>query len=95
MAFDKTNTFILGKNDKGDNEKRPDYRGEAVVKVSELIPDADGNATIDLSGWIRTKAADGSKFISGAAKQRPPKEGAAPKPAPKQAAPIEDDDIPF
>lgn len=53
MAFDKTNTFSLNRNDKGGNEKRPDYKGEVNI---------DG-VRYWLSGWIR-QGPDGS-FISG------------------------------
>jgi len=48
------NTFTLFVNDKGDNPKRPDYRGDAV------LPDG---TKIRLSGWI--KESNGKRFISG------------------------------
>lgn len=97
QEFDNTNTFIIGKNDKGDNEKRPDYRGSAIVRISDLIADENGCATIDMSGWIRTKQSDGSKFISGTVQQRQPKAGQAPakKPTPVQQPIADDDSIPF
>jgi hypothetical protein len=80
--FDNTNTFTLGKADKGDNPKRPDYKGKVNI---------DGKWYY-LDGWIRT-AGDGSKFISGTTK---PAEKPAEKPAAKQQKIVEsDDDIPF
>jgi hypothetical protein len=51
--FDKTNTWTLNKNDKGDNERRPDYRGTVNIEGVEYT----------LSGWVREGAK--GKFISG------------------------------
>lgn len=51
--YDNTNTFVLFKNDKGDNPKRPDYAGTANVDGIEFR----------VSGWIRESAK--GKFISG------------------------------
>ena len=49
MAYEhKPGTFALFKNDKGDNPKRPDYRGDGM--------DLEGNA-IEVSAWLR----DGNK----------------------------------
>jgi len=48
------NTFTLFANDKGDNPKRPDYRGEVV------LPD---ETKMRLSGWV--KESNGKRFISG------------------------------
>lgn len=86
--FDPTNTFTLGKADKGDNPKRPDYKGKINIKGREFW----------LDGWIRT-AGDGSKFISGAVKPVEKKAEEPAKPA-KPAKPANDladldDDIPF
>ncbi len=48
MAFEqRDNSGALFKNDKGDNPKRPDYRGEALI---------DG-VSYELSAWIK----DGKK----------------------------------
>lgn len=94
MSFDNRNTWILSKNDKGNNPKRPDYRGTVNI---------DGR-DFELSGWIRTKKSDGSKFISGAVKPKEPKADPGayqPQEAPKQAAPTtsnaagDDEDVPF
>jgi uncharacterized protein (DUF736 family) len=56
MAYEKKNGDIsLFKNDKGDNEKRPDMRGEALI---------DGR-TYRVSLWTKTSQKDGKKFLSG------------------------------
>lgn len=90
MPYDNNNSFIISKNRKGDNPKRPDYRGEITI---------DGR-TYELAGWIREKKSDGSKFISGTVKpkeQRQPAEprrDPAPTPTPTKAEDIEED-VPF
>ena len=81
--YDDTNTFALFKNDKGDNPKRPDYRGKVNIKGHEFV----------ISGWIRESKKDGSKFISGTVE--PAKAKNAPPPAPAPAAPIDESDVPF
>jgi hypothetical protein len=48
------NTFTLFVNDKGDNPKRPDWRGDVV------LPDG---TKMRLSGWF--KESNGKRFISG------------------------------
>jgi hypothetical protein len=52
--YNNTNTFTLNKNDKGENLRRPDYRGKLNIDGIEFT----------LSGWIREGA--NGKFISGA-----------------------------
>lgn len=54
MAFDNEKKFALFKNDKGDNDKRPDYRGTVTINGVEY----------KLSGWIASKK-DGEKYIRG------------------------------
>ena len=49
------NSFTLFANDKGDNPKRPDYRGDAI------LPDG---TKMKLSCWIK-ESANGKKFLSG------------------------------
>ena len=77
--YDKTNTFTLNKNDKGDNPKRPDYRGKLNVDGIEFT----------LSGWVREGA--NGKFISGAVAMVEAKGDARSKPAVEGA----DEDVPF
>ena len=51
--YDNTNTFTLFVNDKGENQKRPDWTGNMNVDGIEFR----------LSGWIRESAK--GKFVSG------------------------------
>lgn len=56
MAYEmKEGEFVLFANDKGDNPKRPDRRGEMMI----------GGKIIRLSGWIRESKKDGKPFLSG------------------------------
>jgi hypothetical protein len=57
--FDDTNRWVLFVNDKGDNEKRPDYRGTINVNGEEF----------ELSGWKRTSG-KGVKFLSGSVSEK-------------------------
>ena len=50
------NTFTLFANDKGDNPKRPDYKGDIV------LPDG---TKMRLSAWIREARNGERKFLSG------------------------------
>jgi hypothetical protein len=50
------NTFTLFANDKGDNPKRPDYKGDIV------LPDG---TKMRLSAWIRESRNGERKFLSG------------------------------
>ena len=71
--------ILIFKNDKGDNPKRPGYRGELVT------PDGQ---SLEVALWVRKSNKDGSSFFSG--KVQEPREE---MPAPKQTT--TDDDIPF
>jgi len=54
MAYEhKPGSFSLFKNDKGDNDKRPDYRGDGL--------DLEGNP-IEVAAWI--KEGKKGKFMS-------------------------------
>jgi hypothetical protein len=56
MAYEpKEGEFILFTNNKGDNPKRPDRRGEMMI----------GGKLYKLSGWIRESKKDGKPFLSG------------------------------
>lgn len=86
--------FIVSQNDKGDNPKRPDYRGE--VKIAGVV--------YDLAAWKRVKQGTDRKFVSGKLTKRVPKAdpgayqgGEQPKPEPKPAPKAEnlDEDVPF
>lgn len=70
MAYEpKPGTFALFKNDKGDNPKRPDYRGDGL--------DLEGNE-IEVSAWL--KEGKNGKFLSCNFKPRSGQSKAKPKP---------------
>jgi hypothetical protein len=48
------NSGVLFKNDKGDNPKRPDYRGSIAISGVDY----------NISGWIRESKKSGDKFLS-------------------------------
>ena len=84
----RDNSGVLFRNDKGGNEKRPDYTGNAVVN----------GKPVKLSAWVRTSTS-GNKYLSVAfssTEARGEAQGAptptAPKSAPKSDNP---DDLPF
>lgn len=86
QGYDSELSFALFTNDKGENPKRPDYRG--TIQVNGVL--------YDLSGWkkeIKNGQNAGKKFISGRATVAKPREG-----APAQARPVQeepDKDVPF
>lgn len=55
MTFPAEIEFIVSQNDKGNNPKRPDYRGE--VKIA--------GKTYELAAWRRTKQGTTRQFVSG------------------------------
>jgi uncharacterized protein (DUF736 family) len=57
MSYDNTNTAIIFKNNKKENEKHPDYRGTINVDGREL----------EISLWIKDGKA--GKFFSGKIKE--------------------------
>ena len=80
--YDKTNTGTLNKNDKGDNEKRPDYKGKIDIEGTLYW----------LSAWIR-EGNDG-KFLSLKAEKAEKKTDTAKKSQTGGLAEMESD-IPF
>ena len=68
--FDDTNTFVLFKNDKGDNPKRPDYTGKLNIDGVEK----------QIAAWIRDGAK--GKFMSGTISEPYNPQGQQPAPAP-------------
>lgn len=82
MAYElKDGQGSLFKNDKGDNAKRPDYRGS--IKI--------GGVEYELAAWI--KEGNKGKFMSLNAKPKGERQERAPAPQ-SDAAPF-DDSIPF
>ena len=61
--YDDTNTFVLFKNDKGDNEARPDYTGTGT------LPDCK---EMRFAAWIM-ESKSGVKFLSGRLSEPQPK----------------------
>jgi len=80
--YDDTNRGALFKNDKKATDNHPDYRGNINVGGQEFW----------ISAWLKT-AKSGVKFMSLSVNAKEEQPAAAPAPA--QAAPIEDSDIPF
>lgn len=68
QQFDNTNRGALFRNDKRDNPKRPDYRGEINIEGREFW----------LSAWIRKKNDGSDTFMSLSVE---PKEDRAPAPS--------------
>lgn len=81
QEYDNNNSGVLFKNDKGDNEARPDYTGN--VK-------ADGK-DYRLAAWIRESKTTGKKFLS--LRLQPAEEKSTADGDPKDEAVA--DEIPF
>jgi uncharacterized protein (DUF736 family) len=73
------NSFSLFANDKGDNPKRPDYKGDIILE--------DGTK-MRLSAWVR-ESANGKKYLSGKMEPMQPTQGGGSNFAPQ------DGDMPF
>lgn len=81
----KRGTFSLFRNDKGGNEKRPDYRGEGM--------DLEGNH-IEVAAWLRE--GNKGKFMSCTFKPKADKQRDA-KQQPKKGGAFDEleSDVPF
>jgi len=79
QQYDNNNTFVLFKNDQGNNPKRPNYTGSANLDGIEFR----------LSGWIRESAK--GKFISGQVQLKEVQGETRSKPTVEGA----DEDVPF
>ena len=79
--YDNNNRGVLFKNDKGGNDKRPDYRGSAVINGVDL----------NISAWIKRSQKTGDAYMSLSFE---PKK-AAPTRAPVMDETPFNDDIPF
>ena len=78
--YDNTDSGALFKNDKGDNQNRPDYRGSLNV----------GGTDYWISAWLKTSKA-GAKFMSLSVSAKDANTAPNPGPAPDDFS----DDIPF
>ena len=78
--FDNTNRGALFKNDKKETDSHPDYKGSVNV----------GGVDMWLSAWLK-KSKEGKTYMSLSVQ---PKDGAAPKSAPKRES-NDGDTIPF
>ena len=90
--YDNTNSFALFKNDKGDNESRPDYTGNVTL---------EGGKEMRMAAWIRTSQS-GLKFLSGRISEPQAPQGYTNAPEPQEKsdtnnASVEgaDADVPF
>ncbi len=55
MAYEqKDNSASLFKNDKGGNDKRPDYRGNGMVN----------GKLVKLAAWVQTAQKSGEKYLA-------------------------------
>jgi uncharacterized protein (DUF736 family) len=82
MTYDNEMRFVLFRNDKEGNEKRPDYRGTTQV----------AGVPYKLSGWIKTDK-NGKKFLAGQVEPAQPKQQPTTEPEPTE--PNSGDDVPF
>jgi uncharacterized protein (DUF736 family) len=84
VTYDNNMSGVLFKNDKKGNDKRPDYRGTAVINGVDL----------NISAWLKASKKTGDKFLS---LRFESKTAAPPKRAPvMDETPFDDDkDLPF
>ena len=83
-TYDNTNSGLLTRNDKGDNESRPDFKGSINIDGKEYW----------LSAWQKVGQSgklEGKKFLSIKATAKDESAAAAPK----AKASTEDDFLPF
>jgi hypothetical protein len=85
-TYNNEKRFVLFRQDKEGNPKRPDYRGNIVLHGARYY----------LSGWIREDK-QGRKFLSGTVEPEREHQAPAGSRAPVETAPqpAEGDDIPF
>ena len=84
MAYEqKDGSGALFKNDKGDNPKRPDYRGDITL----------GGVQYELSAWI--KDGKNGKFMSLSGKVKGERQAAPAREQESAGGPDPNDEIPF
>ena len=84
MNYDNTNSGALFKNDKGGNEKRPDYRGTLNVDGKDY----------DLSAWLKSSK-KGDKYMSLSVQPQRARTNGIEKAAPAISGAAFDDEVPF
>lgn len=94
--YDNTNSGALHRNDKRQNDKQPEYRGQCLVQC----PKCHDRFNLWLSAWVRTAKASGRKFFSLAfePKEDPGAYRGGTTTLPRHeppAAPPTDDEVPF
>lgn len=62
--FDDTNRGVLFVNDKGDNEKRPDFTGNLAINPEDFEQDDKGLIRIRLAAWNKKSEKTGMEFLS-------------------------------
>lgn len=88
QSYDNEKKFALFVNDKGGNEKRPDYRGEITIN----------GVSYRLSGWkaeIKSGPKAGQKYLRGSAEIDEKKNPIAPPAAAPAVSNGADADVPF
>lgn len=84
MAYElKENTFSLFHNNKGDNDKRPDWAGKGRINGKE----------VRIAVWQK-KSASGIEYLSGTIEEPQPTQEEKPAQPDKEVAKV-DDEIPF
>ena len=96
MSDKYPNSGSLSRNDKRQNDRQPEFKGQCLVHC----PNCNNHAEFWLAAWVRESKEKGKKFFSLAFK---PKEDPGayrggtttlPRPEPP-AAPPADDEVPF
>lgn len=86
MAYDKTNTGMLARNERKETDKHPDFRGNINIDGVEYW----------LSAWVKEGKPggkmEGRKFFSLSAER---KDQASASPAKRQPATFTESEIPF
>lgn len=82
MDYDNNMTGIISKNEKKENDKHPDIKGQCEIDGVQYW----------VAGWQKTRKSDGGKFYSLRFEAKDAKEE---KKAPKKSSGFDDDDLDF
>lgn len=85
MAYDNDMKGALFANDKGDNPKRPDHRGDITI----------GGVKYSLSAWNTTAKNTGKPYISLKVSEYVERQPQQQQQQPAQQSLVDDDEIPF